>query len=205
MIIELRTYQLKPGTVPQFKERFSASLPHRQKFSALGGFFHTEVGVLNKVIHFWPYESFEARQKARAAAIAPGQWPPATREFAVHQESELFLPAPFCPKPEPRQLGGLYEICIDQYAAGAIPGVIERWGATIDERTKLSPLAAAWYTEIGALNKWVHIWAYKDAAERQRVHAEVEARGVWPPASPPGTLLKSENMLVVPASFSPLR
>lgn len=205
MIIELRMYQLKPGTVPQFYERFSASLPHRQKFSPLGGFFTTEVGELNKVIHFWPYDSFEARLKIRAAAIAPGQWPPATREFALHQESELFLPAPFSPKPEPRQLGSIYEIRIDQYIPGAIPGVIERWSEKIAERNKLSPLVAAWHTEIGALNKFVHIWAYKDAAERQRVRAEAVARGIWPPQSPPGTLLRTQNMLVVPAPFSPLR
>ena len=29
--------------------------------------------------------------------------------------------------------------------------------------------------------------------------------GVWPPGSPPGALLKQENMLVVPAAFSPLK
>ena len=64
----------------------------------------------------------------------------------------------------------------------------------------------AWYSEFGALNKWVHIWAYKDAAERQRVRAEAVARGIWPPGSAQaGSLLTQENMLVVPASFSPLR
>lgn len=204
MIIEMRTYQLKPGTVPQFLERFGAALPYRAKFSPLGGFFYTEVGDLNKVIHLWPYDSFEARLKARAAAISPGQWPPMTREFAVHQENELFLPAHFSPKLEPRTLGGIYEICIDQYAAGAIPGVIERWSEALAPRVRLSPLVAAWHSEIGALNKWVHIWAYKDAAERQRVLGEAAARANWPPASPPGTLLKSQNMLVVPAPFSPL-
>jgi hypothetical protein len=203
MIIELRTYQLKPGTVPQFLERFGASLPHRQKFSPLGGLFYTAVGSLNRVIHFWPYESFDARLRIRAAAVAPGQWPPATREFALHQENEVLLLAPFSPGPEPRQRGGLYEICIDHYAAGAVPGVIERWHDAIATHGEPAPLAAAWYTEIGPLNKWVHIWAYRDAADWQRARAE--AAGIWPPASAAGTLLKSESMLVVPAPFSPLR
>jgi hypothetical protein len=31
------------------------------------------------------------------------------------------------------------------------------------------------------------------------------AKGVWPPGGPPGALLKQENMLVVPAAFSPLK
>jgi hypothetical protein len=44
--------------------------------------------------------------------------------------------------------------------------VIDRWSTHIEARTKLSPLVGAWYTELGGLNKWCHIWAYKDAADR---------------------------------------
>jgi hypothetical protein len=205
MIIEMRTYQLKPASIAQFEERFGAALPTRQKFSPLAAFWHTEVGPLNQVIHVWPYDTFEQRMQVRAAASAAPGWPPATREFIVEQKSELFVPAPFSPALEPRQLGGVYEIRMYVYAAGAIPGVIERWSEKIGERVKLSPLVAAWYSEIGPLNKWVHIWAYQDANHRAQVRAEAVAKGVWPPGSAPGVLLKQENMLVVPASFSPLR
>ena len=205
MIIEMRTYQLKPASIAQFEERFGAALPTRQKFSPLAAFWHTEVGPLNQVIHVWPYDTFEQRMQVRAAASAAPGWPPATREFIVEQKSELFVPAPFSPALEPRQLGGTYEIRMYTYAAGAIPGVIERWSGKIGERVKLSPLVGAWYSEIGPLNKWVHIWAYQDANHRAQVRAEAVAKGVWPPGSAPGVLLKQENMLVVPASFSPLR
>jgi hypothetical protein len=206
MIIEMRTYQLKPASIPQFEERFAAALPERLKFSPLAAFWHTEVGPLNQVIHVWPYDTFEQRTQVRGAAIATGKWPPATREFVVEQKSELFLPAPFSPPLEPRQLGGIYEIRMYSFAAGAIPGVIERWSAKIGERIKLSPLVGAWYSEVGVLNKWVHIWAYKDANHRAQVRAEAVAKGIWPPGSAAaGVMLKQENMLVVPASFSPLR
>ncbi len=205
MIIEKRTYQLKPASIPQFEERFGAALPERLKFSPLAAFWHSEVGPLNQVIHVWPYDTFEQRIQVRGAAIASGKWPPATREFVVEQKSEVFLPAPFSPPLEPRRLGGIYEIRMYSFAAGAIPGVIERWSAKIDERIKLSPLVGAWYSEIGVLNKWVHIWAYKDANHRAEVRAEAVAKGIWPPGSAAaGVLLKQENMLVVPASFSPL-
>ncbi len=206
MIVEMRTYQCLPGTVPQFEERFGAALHIREKFSPLGGFFHTEVGDLNKVIHIWPYESFEARTKVREAATQAEGWPPATREFVTDQQSEIFIPAPFSPKLEPRELGGIYEIRMYQYAAGTLPAVMDAWGAQIEERKKLSPLVAAWYSEIGPLNKWVHIWAYKDANHRAAIRAEAVAKGIWPPkGSPAGALLKMQNMLVVPATFSPLR
>jgi len=206
MLIEMRTYQLKPHSIAPFEERFAAALPERQKFSPLAAFWHTEVGRLNQVIHVWPYDSFEQRTQVRAAAIASPNWPPPTLEFIVEMQSELFVPAPFSPPLEPRQLGGIYEIRMYMFAPGAIPGVIERWSEKIGERVKLSPLVGAWYSEIGPLNKWVHIWAYRDADHRAQVRAEAVAKGVWPPGSAAaGVLVKQENMLVVPASFSPLR
>ena len=205
MIVEMRTYQLKAGTVPKFMERLQEALPIREKHSKLAGIWYTEVGDLNQVIHIWPYESFEARTEARAAAMKEPGWPPATRDLMIEQTAEIFLPAPFSPKLEPRTLGSIYEIRSYTLAPGAVPGMIDRWAEKIEEREKLSPLVAAWYSEVGGLNKWVHIWAYKDAAERQKIRGEAVARGSWPPASPEGTLLKMENMLVVPASFSPLK
>src|SRR5919205_480927 len=104
MIIEMRTYTLKPGSIPKFEERFGAALKVREKFSKLGAFWHSEVGQLNQVIHVWPYASFEERTKVRAEAAKAEGWPPNTREFVDSQQSEVFLPAPFSPPLEPRQL-----------------------------------------------------------------------------------------------------
>jgi hypothetical protein len=205
MIIEMRSYVLKPNTVPQFEERFGAALPARLELSPLAAFWHSDVGVLNQVIHVWPYADLNERTRIRAEAIARGVWPPKTAEFVAEQQSEILLPAPFSPPLEPRKLGGIYEIRRYTLATGQIPAMIERWSSAIGERVKLSPLVGAWYTEIGALNTWVHIWAYKDAGERQRIRAEAIARGVWPPKGPPTVAtLRQETMLVVPAAFSPL-
>jgi hypothetical protein len=82
--------------------------------------------------------------------------------------------------------------------------VVQRWAERIEGRVKLSPLAVAGHTQFGPLNQWIHIWACKDAAERFRVRDEARAGGAWPPATR-GMFIKQENMLVVPASFSPLR
>jgi hypothetical protein len=73
----------------------------------------------------------------------------------------------------------------------------------MDERTKLSPLAGCYYSDIGPLHRWVHIWPYADAAERQRIRAEAVARRLWPPDTTE-FMLKMENALAVPAPFSPL-
>lgn len=206
MIIEVRTYQLKPASVPEVEKRFGEGLPAREKLSKLAAFWHTEVGALNEITHVWTYDSFEHRTSVRAEAIKSGVWPPPIQEFVLSMQSEIFIPAPFSPPLEPREVGPLFEIRSYTLAPGAVPGMMERWATKIDERVKLSPLVGAWYSELGALNKWVHIWAYKDASERQRIRSDAVARGIWPPGgAAAGLVLKQENKLVMPASFSPLR
>ena len=205
MIVEFRTYTLQPGTVAQAEERFGQALPNRTKVSPLAAFWHTEVGPLNQIIHVWPYEDLADRSKKRAEATKLEGWPPNSREFVVDQQSQIFIPAPFSPKLEPRQLGGIYEVRLYTLKPGMIPNQIERWSTAIGERTKLSPLAFAGHSELGDLNIWCHIWAYKDAQSRFEIREKARRDGIWPPkGGTPGAMLKQVNMLVVPAAFSPL-
>ena len=60
------------------------------------------------------------------------------------------------------------------------------------------------YSEFGALNKWVHIWAYKDAGEALGPSCGLGDRTVAG-ANPPGVVVKQENAFVMPAYFSPIR
>jgi hypothetical protein len=205
MIIEMRTYTLQPGTLAEVEKRFGDSLPVREKHSKLAAFWHTEVGPLNQIIHVWAYDGFEQRAAIRAAAQKEEGWPPPIREFVVAQQSEVFHPAPFSPPLTPRGIGPLFEIRQYTLVPGAIPGLIQRWSEKIEGRTKFSPLVAGMYSEFGALNKWVHIWAYKDLNDRARVRAEAAATGQWPARNPPGVVVKQENALVMPSSFSPIR
>ncbi len=204
MIIEMRTYVLRPGATPSFMKAFEAGLAARTKISPLGGIWSSEIGTLNQVVHMWPYESYEARERIGAEARKTGQWPPKTHEFILFQESKLLQPAPFSPAMEPRRLGNVYEIRTYTYKPGAMPTVLERFGKIIPERVKLSPLAGAWHTISGSLNQYIHMWAYKDAGERERLRAESFKIPGWPPETKE-YMLKQENCLMVPAPFSPLR
>ena len=69
MILEMRTYVLKPGMTHNFVERFAEGLTARLQFSKLLGLWLSEVGGLNRVVHVWPYESFEDRERIGAEAI----------------------------------------------------------------------------------------------------------------------------------------
>ena len=208
MIYEMRTYTLRPGTVPEFEARFEQRHPYREKYSKLGAFWHTEFGPLNQVIHVWLYEDLNQRLEVREAANKDPdlQRLPGGRDFVVAQESDILNPAPFMrPMGGDQALGDIYEMRIYTYQPGAIPKVIESWADAISHREKYSPLAAGMFTELGGLNRWVHIWPYKDLNERNRIRAEAAKDAHWPPS--PSTrefLIKQENKLLVPASFSPM-
>ena len=204
MIYEMRTYDLKPRGVPEFEKNTAALLPGRLAYSKLGGFWQTDVGPLNQVVHIWPYEDMNQRTEVRARAVADGKWPPDNGAVIVNMQSEILLPAPFMTPLGEREIGPVYEMRIYTYPQRGIPKVLDAWGKVIAEREKLSPLAGCWYSDIGDLNKFIHLWAYKSLDERNRIRAESRAGGVWPPQS--GVIpVKQENKILTPFSFSPMR
>lgn len=204
MIYEVRTYRLKPGSIPEVEKRFAEVLPHREKYSKLGALWHTELGPLNQIVHVWPYESLDQRMELRGQAMKDPNWPPKLGEFIEAMESEIFLPTSFMEPLGNRKLGGVYEMRTYIYQAGAMPEVLKRWEKAIPDRVKLSPLAACWYSDIGELNKFVHVWAYPSFGERDRVRAESMKLPTWPPNTRE-FLVKQSNKILIPAACSPLQ
>jgi len=204
MIYEVRTYRLKPGQVGELEKRIAEVLPYRDKFSRLAAFWHTELGPLNQVVHVWPYESLQQRAEIRArVAKEESRWPPKVMDLIETMEAEIFLPAPFMGPLSDKRLGNIYEIRTYLYQPGSIPEVLARWAKAIPRRIELSPLVACWYSEIGDVNQFMHIWAYQDLAERDRIRAEALKLPHWPP----GTrefLAKQSTKIVLSAEFSPL-
>ena len=208
MIYEMRTYTLRPGGIAEFEERFAARKPYRERHSALGAFWHTEFGPLNQVIHVWPYDDLKQRQQVRAAMASD----PDLKRFSpvpgllVSQESEIYIPAPFMrPLGGDQALGGIYEMRTYTFLPGVMNDLVQAWGEALPAREKYSPLVAGMYTELGGLNKWCHIWPYKDLAERNRIRGEARQAGVWPPQGAwRQAMVKQENKLLIPAAFSPM-
>ena len=204
MFLEMRTYVLKPGMTNNFVEGFAAGLPARLQISKLLGLFCSEVGGLNRVTHVWPYESFEDRERIGNEARKTGKWPPKTQEFIVTQENKIIQLAPFSPPLPEKKLGEIYEFRTYTYQPGTMPMVMERFGKVIPERTKISPLVFAGQTMIGPLNQFIHVWAYKDAGERERLRGEAAKKVAgWPPATRE-FMVAQENTLMTPAACAPL-
>lgn len=206
MIFEMRTYLMKPGSIPQVEETFGVGLAPRAKLSRLAGFWRTEVGTLNQIIHVWPYNDLNERDRIRAEAIKSGVWPVKIQDSILEMEAKILHPAPFSPHFEPGEHGNLYEFRTYTYGPGHVTKVMEAWAPLIKSRAAISPLIFAGYTEIGPLNQWVHVWAYRNMADRETRRAQAMKPGQWPPPRHPSvTLLKQESTFAVLASFSPLR
>lgn len=212
MIYEMRTYDLKPGALPEVEKRFGEAYEYRKKYSELGAFWHTEIGSLNQIIHVWPYQDLAERTSVRSAASKDPNWPPKFSEFIVAQRSEILIPAPFSPELKPGKVGPIFEMRTYTLAPGELPVAIENWGKALPGRNAIKPVCAVWYSDVGALNKWIHVWPYKSFAERDEIRDKARATGDWPPsamAKKEGRRVcvytAQENKIVMPSAFSPIQ
>jgi hypothetical protein len=212
MIFEFRTYDIKPGSLAEVEKRFGEAYENRKKYSELFAFWHTEIGPLNQIIHVWPYKDLEERARIRAAAVKDKAWPPATGEFLVAQRTDIFIPAAFVKPAGPGKVGPCFEMRTYTYAPGALPNVLENWEKALPHRQKYSVPCFVGYSELGGLNKWLHIWPYASVEQRNSIRDQARDAGVWPPsalASKEGRksipYVAQENKIVMPAKFSPLQ
>ncbi len=103
MLVEMRSYVLHPGQLGTFLERMeSEGIGIEQPvLGRLLGFYSSEIGPLNKVVHLWGYESFEDRQKRRAQLAKDPRWIaflPTVLPLIQHMQNELLQPAAFSPQ-----------------------------------------------------------------------------------------------------------
>ena len=100
MFVEERMYRLKIGTVPEYFRHYQSEgmqvqlrhLPH------MVGYYFTEVGGLNMMVHLWAYDSLDQREKCRAAMYADPDWQKylaASRPLMETQETRMMKCAPF--------------------------------------------------------------------------------------------------------------
>ena len=102
MIVEERIYTLQPGTAPEYLRLYEAEGFAIQEpiLGHLVGYFSTELGPLNQVVHLWAYESFEERTARRARLTADEGWKAyiaKVRPFVLSQENKILIPARFSP------------------------------------------------------------------------------------------------------------
>ena len=103
----------------------------------------------------------------------------------------------------------IYELRTYQLVFGGLPKYLEI------AKTKLLPIIAEhglkpagfWYTEIGALNEVVHLWAFTDLNERQRCWGNwaKDPRRAEIGAELRQVIITQSNKILSPTEFSPLK
>ena len=121
MIYEIRTYQVKVGSLAEVEKRYGEGYEHRKKYSPLTAFWHTEVGPLNEIIHVWGYKDLAERARVRAEAAKDANWPPKIQEFIQNMQVEVIVPFPFTTELLPGTMGPIFEMRYYTIRAGRCP------------------------------------------------------------------------------------
>jgi NIPSNAP len=102
MIVEQRSYVVKAGRTADFLAAVETlGLPvMRPLLGGLIGYFVTEIGALDEVVHLWAYESLDDRARRRKAVAEHPGWPAfvaAVQPLLERAASRVMTPASFTP------------------------------------------------------------------------------------------------------------
>jgi len=211
MIHELRTYTLQPGTQGQYLKN-SSEIGRKirgDKYGKLEGFWSTEFGTLNQVVHLWTFESLNERERLRGELAKNEQWTkvylPQTRGALVAQENKIFsVVLPLKPPAEP---GHVYELRWYRAHVGKLGEWLALFKGVMPAREKYSKNVGVFQTEAGQLNEVVHLWAYKDLNDRAAVRGKVLQDPEWQTylgKSAP-LLAEMKSVILNPAPHSPMK
>ena len=100
MIVEERIYTLKVGKVMEYFRIYEKTGLELQKkiLGNLVGYYQTETGALNHLVHMWAYEDMNDRGRRRAELFSNPDWLRYIQEsggLVERQENRILSPAPF--------------------------------------------------------------------------------------------------------------
>lgn len=104
MLIDHRTYTLRPGTLRKQVELYEqyGLVPQKRHFGEPLAWLVAETGDVNSYVHIWVYDDFADRAKKCAALFKDPEWlvyieKTGAAGYLLKQESKLMTPAHFAP------------------------------------------------------------------------------------------------------------
>ena len=102
MYYEIRTYRIKTGAVPSYLKLVEEEGIELQKryLGELVGYFFSDIGPLNQIVHIWAYPSLDERERRRAALAQDATWKafaPKIQALMEEMENKIMKPARFSP------------------------------------------------------------------------------------------------------------
>ena len=211
MIHELRTYTLKPSKVSDFlKLTRKVGYEIRTKHSKCLGYWTSEIGELNQVVHLWEYDDFAHRTEARTALANDKEWRkeylPGARKCHLRQESTVLIPSDVWPF-TPGSGHGIYELRYYRLYPGKVGEWLAQFGSGLHARAKYSKPVGVWSSELGGLNMVYHMWSYADLQARADARKQAMADPTWSETvkglAP--LMLEMNAKILIPTDFSPMK
>ena len=212
MLYELRTYTVKPGTLGDIVK--AASTVSRDvrgdNYGKLEGYWFTEIGPLNQVMHMWSYASYDERARLRGELAKNPRWNneyiPLIRPIVVRQDIRLLNA--IRPPIAPATSGNIYEL--RNYHGRPVGGTkqwLDAFTAVLPAREKYSKIVGLWQNEAGEPNEVCHIWAYPSLNARAEARAAAMKDPEWQAflGKGPGFLDQMHSTIMLPAPHSPLQ
>jgi len=202
---------VKQGTLPEMI-RDSATISRairKDDYGKLEGYWSTEIGPLNQVLHLWSYQDLNERARLRAELARNPRWTqdyvPLHDDILVRQDVRLLNPVigPVAPAGTPN----VYELRNYRTKPRAVRQWAELMRKVLPVREKYSKIVGLWITEAGQPNEACHIWAYKDLNHRAQVRAAAVADPEWQAFLKESAPLLDEmySTILLPAPHSPLK
>lgn len=103
MFVEIRTYRLKNGAVPAYLAAVTEGIAiQRRHLGTLVGYYSSEIGPINQIVHIWAFASLDDREARRSRLNADPEWQaflPRIRDLIETAETKIMKPAAFSPTP----------------------------------------------------------------------------------------------------------
>jgi hypothetical protein len=99
-IFELRSYQLKPGTLLEWESAWRRGIEARRKWVSPVGAWFSQVGHLHQVHHLWQYPDLHTRKETRQKAWQVDGWAETvskTSQLARSMDAFILTPLSFSP------------------------------------------------------------------------------------------------------------
>jgi hypothetical protein len=208
-LFELRTVRLWPGRLAAYaKAAATASATAINAHADLVGQWTTQTEELEQLVELWQYEDFRHRAQARTGLAADKRW----KTFMAHTRSmvrevdALILVRSEAWPFTAQATSPLYELRDYRLQPGKIAAWLECWARGMTVRSKFSTPAGIWYSEIGELNRMVHLWPYRDLQERFEVREAAIKEPLWREtvATLATMMLRMESKILVPTAASKL-
>jgi hypothetical protein len=100
MYVEERVYQVRPGCLGEYFSLYESKgmAAQLRYIKVMLGYYASEIGDLNEVIHLWAHDSLDAREANRERLKADPEFQAywqEVRPLIVAQRTRIMKPAPF--------------------------------------------------------------------------------------------------------------